>query len=157
MRYLFSTIALFALILASPVSGQSPFKTIQDDPRHTGPAVFQPADDLPLMNRTARITAPRDFASIPFARANHPAVRENRITTSGGRWIELDPNDIWATRSSLREVLTSVIHMKEPARPSDLDWTVTTSHVDERLAEHIRVQQTYAGYPIYGQDMVLHV
>src|SRR5205085_11763640 len=37
------------------------------------------------------------------------------------------------------------------------EWSEVSSDVDEQQVSHIRVEQKLAGYPIHGQDMILHI
>lgn len=38
-----------------------------------------------------------------------------------------------------------------------MDWNVISEQSDAQRITHVRVQQTLAGAPIHGQDMVLHI
>jgi Zn-dependent metalloprotease len=88
---------------------------------------------------------------------SNEAVTQFRILSSGSFWIDLKPNDMWQSRSSISDVIEKVVPTPSKKAPWPLEWKEVSEQTDKQNQTHIRVQQTLAGHPIKGQDMILHV
>ena len=150
----FSTL-VFCLVVATFVAGQNPLKNLSSLP-YSEPRPLQITSDLQTGSTNSAIGAwvPGTLGSVY---GNHETVKSFHVTTSGSIWLEMKDNQLWSSRASVKEVLQKVLPVPVYEEPISLDWKIISEHQDPKGMEHIRVQQTFGGAPIYGQDMVLHI
>lgn len=149
-RSIYSLI-LFAL-LGSSVYAQTPFKKLTNDPNgHGNP--FIPSSAI-------RKADSRDgnsgLKTIPWSmpEANKELIIDYRITNSGSYWIDLKPNQLWASRSSNANVIRSLVTTS--TRSEDESWSVISEQTDQLGQTHTKLQQRYKNIPIHVQEVFVH-
>lgn len=95
--------------------------------------------------------------AISTPEAKHEAVSSFRVSDSGSFWIDFHENELWSSRTSLKAMMEMILSVKSQRAPFTADWKMISESTDVQGILHIRAQQTLAGAPIHGQDMVLHI
>jgi Zn-dependent metalloprotease len=149
------SIAFVLILISLPVFlfSQGNFKNILNKPV-TDPKPFVPASNIPDLSCTARESGSFHAQPIPKLFVSD-AVASVQIAPSGSMWIEMHPNDLYASRHSAGLLMAGVFNSASTSRAAD--WKEIKRSKDEKNDEHIRVQQMLEGYPILRQDMVLHI
>src|SRR5687768_13975203 len=151
------SILLYILMVCTISSfGQSPLKNHISKP-HEAPGPIIPAKGLPSMISSSRTTSPFHFNTLNALRTTHESVESFRVSPSGGLWIELKPNQLWASRASLTHLLSDILPYAKNDNISEIEWTAVSEARDENNISHIRIEQSFKGYPVHGQDMILHI
>ncbi len=153
MRTLFGTLIVF--IFVGALSGQTPLKVIHDQP-FVDPKPIVVAHQPGSRQGTQRQLNHWSAESIPYKGSHNTLVASYAIENSGSFWIAFRQNDLLNARATLKEVLGNVFQIRETSETQPIDWIVRNRHEDQMGTEHIRVQQSLAGIPIKGQDLVLH-
>lgn len=151
----FYTIMLQIGFLAG-VFAQTPMKQIDNKP-------FVPSQPLQVTHSPAAIKGSNRLGnawapgSINSINPKPELVSSSKVSTSGSFWIDLKPNNLWASRTTVKALLEQILPVEMKNDPWSMDWTIVKESRDQQGIEHVRVQQTLAGKPIYGQDMILHI
>lgn len=138
------------------LNAQSKFKQIINKPNGE-PKPLQIPGGLPSLTSAARQASPFHYNPLNSISSTHKDISSFRVSTSGSLWIGLEPNDLWSSRSSINDLLGDLIPSSVCSGNWDLIWNVNSEEKDSRNISHIRVEQSLAGHPIHGQDMILHI
>jgi Zn-dependent metalloprotease len=149
---------IFALLVtscASIVFGQTSLKHITPHPGSAHP--FHIARDIPSLAKTSRLSG--NFYPSPLCNLNssNEKISSQKISSSGSFWIELNDNEMWSARSSVTDLMTSLLSYSVSDNKLPQEWSEVSEEKDPQQITHVRVRQMLAGYPIHGQDMILHL
>ncbi|HEX5112408.1 MAG TPA: M4 family metallopeptidase [Saprospiraceae bacterium] len=150
------TLLFWCCCLAFNAQSQNPLKNL--NATYSGPV--QPADinqAIPANISPGRMASRPNLNPLKLAGKINPDISSYRVMSSGSIWIDFKPNNLWQTRSSVSDIIDGAVNIDAPEMPWALKWNTISEHVDKQNKTHIRVQQTLAGHPIKGQDMVLHI
>ncbi len=138
------------------VFAQTPMKQIDNKP-FVAAQPLQVAHSPAIVagsNRLGNAWAPGTINSI---QTKSELVSSASVTTSGSFWIDMKPNNLWSSRTSVKALLENILPVESESESGSMDWIIINESKDQQGVEHVRVQQTLAGKPIYGQDMILHI
>ena len=141
--------------LMTSLAAQNPLKQIQDKP-YVPLQPIQVAKAPAPISGSSRLGGTWSPGSIQSIDGKHELVSSATISTSGSFWIEMKQNELWASRTTVKNLLEEILQVKEQDVLS-IDWNIISEQTDPQGIEHIRVQQTLAGAPIHQQDMILHI
>ncbi len=147
---------LFCLLTLTNIFAQNPFKQHTSKPS-VEPQPLQIQSEIKAMYNANRLGKPWNPGQIGSVYSTHESVKSFKVTSSGSMWIELDQNQLWSSRTSLKEVIQAIVPTPIQDEPWALDWKVMNEEMDAQHRTHIRIQQTLAGHPIHRQDMILHL
>jgi Zn-dependent metalloprotease len=154
MKSIFTLLLFFGLIIST--RSQSTFKNISNSP-YIQPQLLQVNPVLKTGINPGRVASGFSQNQLHSLRPSDPAVLQFKIMSSGSFWIDLKPNDLWRSRASISDVIEKVVQTKVQRDPWAVEWIIGSEQTDKQDQTHIRVQQTLAGHPIKGQDMILHI
>jgi len=154
MRTLLSIFICFGFALSA--QSQQNFKNIPNAP-YVAPQPIQVNQSLSASMNPGRIASGLSHHQLNSISPSNEAVDQFHIMSSGSLWIELKPNELWQSRSSISEVIEKVVQTHVQKTPWALEWNEISEQTDKQDQTHIRVQQTLAGHPIKNQDMILHL
>ena len=147
---------LFNTILMVSMQAQTPMKQLTDKP-YVQPQPLQISKTPNVISGSNRLGGQWHPNTLSGLQSQSETVSKYSISTSGSFWIELKPNQLWSTRNSVKALMSDLIPVKDQSEPLSLDWNIVSDQTDAHHVQHIRLQQTLANMPIYGQDMILHV
>ena len=154
MRIIVSLCICFGFVFNT--QGQNSFKNLSSGP-YVEPQPLQVNSTLHAGIKPGRIASGLTQNQLHSLSQSDPAVAQFRVMSSGSFWIDLKPNNLWQSRSSTSDVIEKVVHTQKQTAPWALEWKEVSAQIDKQNQTHIRVQQTLAGHPIKGQNMILHV
>ncbi|HXR80251.1 MAG TPA: hypothetical protein VN763_05010, partial [Saprospiraceae bacterium] len=154
MRIIISLCICFGFVFN--IQGQNSFKNFSTAP-YVEPKPLQVNAALHAGINPGRIASGLSQNQLYSLSKSDPAVAQFKVMSSGSFWIELKPNGLWQSRSSTSDVIERVVHTQSQTAPWSLEWKEVSEQKDKQNQTHIRVQQTLAGFPIKGQDMILHI
>jgi len=154
MRIIISLCICFGFVFN--IQGQNSFKNFSTAP-YVEPKPLQVNAALHAGINPGRIASGLSQNQLHSLSKSDPAVAQFKVMSSGSFWIELKPNGLWQSRSSTSDVIERVVHTQSQTAPWSLEWKEVSEQKDKQNQTHIRVQQTLAGFPIKGQDMILHI
>jgi len=154
MRTLATILLNFGLLVG--LAAQTPMKQIPDKP-FVEPKPLQISNAPVLSSGSNRLGGQWHPGILNFVQSKDEAIKSVKITESGSLWIDLVPNELWASRSSLKAMLEKILPVESQNLPWAMDWNIISEQIDARRITHVRVQQTLAGAPIHGQDLILHI
>ncbi len=150
------SVLFFHLIFLSGLIAQTPMKQIADHP-YVEPQLLSIREGILSSGHLTRTGKASFSQPLPSIRMQHEAIKSFTISRSGSFWIDLHANDLWSQRSSLQDVLATLIPGGRSVHARELNWKQLDEQMDDIGMTHIRVHQTFAGHPIHRQDMVLHI
>ncbi|MEO6133221.1 MAG: hypothetical protein ABIQ02_15370, partial [Saprospiraceae bacterium] len=150
------TSVLFLLFYAAWINAQATFKHIVNHQNNT-PQPIEIAPGLPSMRSASRPSAHVNPSPLCSIQVTNKVIESQKITTSGSLWIHLHDNQLWSSRSSLNDLMKDLIPTSVFKKSWSMEWSEVSQDADQNDMTHIRIQQTLAGKPIHGQDMILHI
>ncbi len=150
------TLLVLLLCVLMSAFAQTPMKSFVNQP-HDPPQPIRLTQGLPSISCQARQAAgfdPKTVSTIPPISNSVAAIQ---VTSSGSFWIRLKENNLWASKTPIAEVMSEIMHGAGEMRSPQTQWEVVSKNLDETSVEHVRIRQTFAGYPIARQDMILHL
>lgn len=147
---------LLSWFSVTAVGAQTPMKQFANTP-YVDPRPLQISKAPGVAEGATRLGGQWHPTTLPSLSMNHKDISSIEVSPSGSYWIDLKPNQLWASRSSLESLMESLIPGKVNRSGLAADWIIRSEETDQAHIRHIRIQQTIAGIPIYGQDMILHV
>ncbi len=154
MRIFISILAFFGFVAG--LQSQNSFKNLPNSP-YVAPQPLQISKAINATVSPGRIAMPISLHQGPSILSVNKDVASFQIMNSGSFWIEMKQNDLWQSRSSMANVIQNVLAIPYKTKSLGLSWTTEAENKDQQKQTHIRVQQTLSGYPIKGQDMILHI
>jgi Zn-dependent metalloprotease len=143
-------------ILAAVSFGQAPLKVIENKP-HGEYSPFFPSDDAPSLLCNSRHDDSFQFNTIHSVFPVKAEISSCKVASSGSLWITLRENQIWTARLDVSDIMAAIIPSSVSESDWDLKWIETSSSMDSRNIRHVRIEQTLAGHPIHGQELILHI
>ncbi|MEP6647805.1 MAG: M4 family metallopeptidase, partial [Saprospiraceae bacterium] len=150
------TSILFLLFSITWINAQTSFKHIVNHPGAT-PQPLQIAAGLPSMKTNARQASGFFKTNMGNIISTNPSIASQKITSSGSFWITMHDNQLWASRSSLNDLMGQLIPNSVFKKDLSMEWSEVSQEADVNHVAHIRLEQMFAGKPIHGQDMILHI
>ena len=147
---------LLQIGLMASLAAQTPLKQIENKP-YVALQPIQVAHSPSAISGSNRLGATWSPGNIQCINGNHELVSSAKVSPSGSFWIDMKRNELWASRSTVKELLESILPVKAQSEPWSMDWNTISEKTDQQGIQHIRVQQTLAGTPILRQDMILHI
>ena len=154
MRTLATIMLSFGLFAG--LTAQTPMKQIPNKP-FVEPKPLQIKTTPAINSGSNRLGGQWHPGTLSYVKSKDEAVRSVKVATSGSFWIDLAPNELWSSRSTIKNLLEKILPVEIQSEPWAMDWNVVSEQTDAQRITHVRVQQTLAGAPIHGQDMVLHI
>jgi Zn-dependent metalloprotease len=152
---IFSTILLQLGCIAALIA-QNPMKQMEDKP-FVAPQPLQISNPPGISTGSNRLGKEWTPSTVHLKHTNHKDISSFKISPSGSFWVDLVPNDLWSSRASVKSLLQTILPVAKENTSLDMDWNISSEETDARQVSHVRVQQTLAGVPIHGQDMILHI
>ncbi len=153
MRIYIALLAFFGFVMG--LQSQNSFKNLHNTP-YVQPKPIQVSKNINATQDQGRIAKPiqnyHGASILPYDKD----VASFHIQSSGSFWIEMKENNLWQSRNSTGQVINNILVIKPKSNSIPLDWINVDEHSDALQQTHLRVQQTLAGIPIKGQDMILH-
>ncbi|HZV71947.1 MAG TPA: M4 family metallopeptidase [Saprospiraceae bacterium] len=153
MRIYITLLAFFGFVTWAQT--QSSFKNLPNSP-YVEPKPIQISKKIISYQDPGRIAKPILQHQGQSVLSLNKDIASYRVLPSGSIWIEMKQNELWGSRNSTGEVIQNVLS-KSKSNSLSPEWKIMSENSDALQQTHIRVQQTLAGFPIKGQDMVLHV
>ncbi|MGB4849870.1 MAG: M4 family metallopeptidase [Saprospiraceae bacterium] len=154
MKIYISLLAFFGFVVG--LQSQSSFKNLRNVP-YAEPKPLQVSKIINATQDPGRIAKPilnhHGSAVLP----GNENISTFRILPSGSFWIEMKKNNLWQSRNSIGELLNHVLSIEPKSNNVPLDWSIVDDHSDALKQTHLRTEQTLAGIPIKGQNMILHL
>ena len=138
------------------VHGQVTLKNLVSKP-HGSPQPLQNVSGIPVMQENARTKETFHPNTLCSVQSSHEAISSQHLTSSGSFWIDLHENDLWSSRADLTGLIAEILPKAFDPSGLSSEWKEVSNETDDKASTHIRIQQNLAGYPIHGQDMVLHI
>ena len=154
MKYNFILLILFACY--SSLNAQVGFKNHVNKP-HADPQPLNIHEGIPSLITNSRSAPPFHFNTMTSIRQTHEAIEKINLSSSGSLWIDLKQNDLWSERLSVNDLIGTLLPATVYKGDWNLEWAPVSEEMDSRNVSHIRVEQTLAGKPIHGQDIILHI
>ncbi len=147
---------LINLVMLAGLVAQTPMKQVADQP-YVAPQPLSIAKAPGASSGSSRLGGKWNPVTLHTVKPVNEDITAYHITPSGSFWIDMQPNTLWSSRTSVKSLIENIIPVQKQDEPWAMDWTIMSQETDKKQITHIRVQQTLAGKPIYGQDMILHV
>jgi len=149
---------IFSVLLISWtwINAQIPLKHIVNH-THGTPQPIHLAQGLPSIQSMARKAGGFNQHPLCSILTTHEAIESQWVTSSGSLWINLRENHLWSSRSSVKDLMAELLPNSVFEKNWAMEWAEVSEETDPGNISHIRIQQTLAGHPIHGQDMILHI
>jgi Zn-dependent metalloprotease len=154
MRTIYTIVLQIALLAG--VFAQTPMKQIDNKP-FVAALPLQVAHSPTTVTGSNRLGNAWRPATINSIYTHPELIASSTVSTSGSFWIDLKPNNLWASRTTLKALLENILPVENKNEPWVVDWMIVSENGDQQGITHVRVQQTLAGKLIHGQDMILHI
>jgi hypothetical protein len=135
MRIIISLCICFGFVFNS--QGQNSFKNFSTAP-YVEPKPLQVNTALHAGINPGRIASGLSQNQLHSISKSDPAVAQFRVMSSGSFWIELKPNDLWQSRSSISGVIEKVVRTQSQKAPWALEWKEVSEQKDKQNQTHIR-------------------
>lgn len=149
-------IILINLVMLAGLVAQTPMKQVANQP-YVAPQPLSISKAPGASSGSSRLGGKWNPVTLHAGQPVNEDIAAYHITPSGSFWIDMQPNSLWSSRTSVKSLIENIIPVQHQDEPWAIDWTIRSQETDNKQVTHIRVQQTLAGKPIYGQDMILHV